>query len=237
MPDYSARSSQTELMDDLSLAGEALAQNLEELEVINRRLGGNGVVLDALDKLLRDRSKQESVSIVDFGTGGGDLPRAIAKWARKRDRSLQVIGIDANPFMIEFSRRKAAPYPEIAFEEADIFSPQFQSRRFDISLCSLFCHHFSDEDLVKMFQQMGQQSKLGFIVNDLHRHPLAYRGIQFLTWLFRGSHLVRHDGPVSVLRAFKKQELEALLEAAGIQTYSLRWKWAFRWQLIVPTQN
>ena len=224
-------------MDDLSLSGKALAQNLEELEVINRRLGGNGVVLNALGNLLKDSKVEDEVSIVDFGTGGGDLPRVIAKWARKRKYKLQINGIDANPFMIEFSRKKASPFPEIQFEGADIFSAQFQSRQFDISLCSLFCHHFTDEDLVGMFRQMADQSKIGFIVNDLHRHPVAYRGIQFLTWLFRGSHLVRHDGPVSVLRAFKKRELEALLEKAGIENYSLRWKWAFRWQLVVPTNS
>jgi len=218
-------------MDDLNLSGDALAQNLEELEVINKRLGGNGVVLDALGKMLGKRG--EAVEIVDLGTGGGDLPRAIVDWARKKDLPLRVIGVDANPFMIEFSRNKARDYPEITFETADIFSPEFQNRTFDIALCSLFCHHFSDPALAQLFQQMAAQSRLGFIINDLHRNRLAWWGIRFLTWLFRGSYLVRHDGPLSVLRAFKRQELEAILQTAGLNNYELKWKWAFRWQLIV----
>lgn len=220
-------------MDDLSLEGEALVQNLEELEVINRRLGGNQVVLNALGKLLGDRAVDAGpVQIADLGTGGGDLPRAIVDWARKKGYSVEVIGIDANPFMIEFSRKKAQQYPEITFEVQDIFDQAFTARKFDICLCSLFCHHFSDPELVRLLAQLQTQSRMGFVVNDLHRHPLAYHSIRLLTWLFRGSYLVRHDGPLSVLRAFKRRELEAILKTAGIEQYDLRWKWAFRFQLM-----
>lgn len=235
MPDFSQRSYEEELMDDLSLEGDALAQNLDEIELINRRLGGNQVVLEALKKMLKNRDPQAPpVEIADLGTGGGDLPRAIVSWARKRKIPVNIVGIDANPFMVSYSQKKAVDFPEIRFEVADIFSPEFQLKRYDICLCSLFCHHFSNEDLITLFQQMQAQSKLGFMVNDLHRHPLAYHSIKFLTWLLRGSYLVRNDAPLSVLRAFKKQELVGLLEQAGISNYSLKWKWAFRYQLIVP---
>jgi len=171
--------------------------------------------------------------IVDLGTGGGDLPRAIVDWARKKGVSVEVTGVDANPFMVEFSRQKATDYPEISFEVVDIFAPGFRAREWDVAICSLFCHHFPGPALVDLFRQMRQQSRLALVINDLHRHRLAWWGIRFLTWLFRGSYLVRHDGPLSVLRAFKRSELEALLQEAGLPKYSLRWKWAFRWQLIV----
>ncbi|MCB9231894.1 MAG: methyltransferase domain-containing protein [Bacteroidia bacterium] len=221
-------------MDDLSLEGAALARNLEELEVINRLLGGNQVVLDALHQLLKGRRPEDGpLQIVDLGTGGGDLPRTIVKWARKRGLAVQITGIDANPFMIGFSQQKAKDFPEITFELADLWSPEFQARQFDLAICSLFCHHFSADELIPLFRQMHRQTRMGFIINDLHRHPLAYYSIQFLTWLFRGSYLVRHDAPLSVLRAFSRRELQDLLSSSGLTRYQLKWKWAFRFQLIV----
>lgn len=233
MPDFSIRSDELELMDDLSLEGDALAQNLEELEVINRRLGGNKVVIRALEQMLPElRAMDRKIEVADLGTGGGDLPRAIIEWARKKQLDIRVIGVDANPFMVDFARDKATEYPEVEFEIADIFSPEFTQRKFDICLCSLICHHFEDEAVVKMLAQLEAQSKLGFVVNDLHRHPLAYYSIQFLTWLLRGSHLVRNDAPLSVLRAFKRKELEELARKARISHFELKWKWAFRYQLI-----
>jgi 2-polyprenyl-3-methyl-5-hydroxy-6-metoxy-1,4-benzoquinol methylase len=232
MPNFSQRSYEPELMDDLTLEGQALAQNLEELEVINRWLGGNEVVIHALKQLLKNHQGDKPIEIVDLGTGGGDLPRRIVDWARKHDIAVRITGVDANPFMISFSQKKAENYPEIHFELADIFAPTFQEKRFDIVICSLFCHHFAEPELIRLFQQMQSQSKKGFIINDLHRHPLAYYGIRFLTWLLRGSYLVQHDAPLSVARAFKKRELQSLLEAAGITDFQLKWRWAFRYQVI-----
>jgi 2-polyprenyl-3-methyl-5-hydroxy-6-metoxy-1,4-benzoquinol methylase len=233
MPDFSRRSHQAELMDDLSLEGAALAQNLEELEVINRWLGGNEVVINALDKVVKTTTWDgDYLQVVDLGTGGGDLPRRIARWARKRKIPIRITGVDANPFMVSFSKEKAKAYPEIQFEEVDIFSPSFQQRRYDIVISSLFCHHFTDPQLVSLFQQMQAQSRLAFIVNDLHRHPLAYHGIRLLTRWLGGSYLVRHDAPLSVARAFKKQELKGLLKQAAITSYQLSWRWAFRYQII-----
>lgn len=233
MPDFSKRSYEEELMDDLSLQGDALTKNLEELEVINRYLGGNEVVIHALKQLLKIHQETEKpIEIADLGTGGGDLPRRIVEWARKRHIPLKITGIDANPFMISFSQEKAVSYPEIGFELADIFSPEFQARKYDIVICSLFCHHFREEQLIPLFSQMQAQSKLGFIINDLHRHPLAYYGIKLLTRLLGGSYLVRNDAPLSVARAFKKRELKALLDQAGIVAYRIRWMWAFRFQVV-----
>ena len=103
----------------------------------------------------------------------------------------------------------------------------------DIIFCSLFCHHFKDDELVCMFRWMHDNSVLGFFINDLHRHPLAYHSIRMLTTLFSKSYLVKNDAPLSVLRGFKKRELVALLNKAGISNYTIRWKWAFRWLVIV----
>jgi hypothetical protein len=84
-----------------------------------------------------------------------------------------------------------------------------------------------------MWQQLYRQANQAVIINDLHRHPLAYYSIKWITRLFSGSYLVKNDAPLSVLRAFRKPELEEILDKCNIKKYALRWQWAFRWQLIM----
>lgn len=233
MADLRARSEQEELMDDLTLASDELRQNLDELETVNTWLGGYAPVLDALERLRPRFPAGRPVRIADLGSGGGDTLRQLARWARRRQVPVELVGIDANAFMLAYAAEKARAYPEISFQQTDIFSPDFARQHFDILTASLFCHHFSNEQLVRMLAQWHQQAGLAVVVNDLHRHPLAYHSIRWLTRLLGGSRLVRHDAPLSVARAFTRPELEALLAAAGIRYYSLRWRWAFRWQLVI----
>jgi hypothetical protein len=84
-----------------------------------------------------------------------------------------------------------------------------------------------------MFRQLHRQAGIAVIINDLHRHWLAYHSIKLLTRFFSDSYLVKNDAPLSVWRAFQRNELKRLVEEAGIDRYSLRWMWAFRWQLLL----
>lgn len=229
---FKHRATKAELMDDLSLRGEALRRNLAELEVINAWLGGYQVVTGALGLL-----PAAPLRLADLGCGGGDTLRAIARWAQKRQQPVELLGFDANAFMVDYARRQCQAYPSIEISQQDVFSPAFQSQHFDVITCSLFCHHFSDQQLVQLLGQLHRQARVALIINDLHRHPLAYYFIKWLTRLLPCSHLVRHDAPLSVLRAFKRPELAEILHQAGLTRYSLRWRWAFRWQIIIPADS
>ncbi|MDU0369690.1 methyltransferase domain-containing protein [Hymenobacter endophyticus] len=233
MPDFSRRATQLELMDDLTLASDELRQNLDELETINTWLGGYAPVLNALQRLRLQFPPSRPLRIADLGSGGGDTLRQIARWARQQGVAVELTGVDANAFMLEYARQKCQNYPEIRFVQADIFSPEFQQQPFDIMTASLFCHHFSDGELARMLAQWQRQAGLAVIINDLHRHPLAYYSIQALTRLLGGSRLVRHDAPLSVARAFTRTDWQQLLAVAGITRYELRWRWAFRWQVVI----
>ncbi|RSK50950.1 methyltransferase domain-containing protein [Hymenobacter rigui] len=233
MPDFSARATQQELMDDLTLASEELRQNLDELETINTWLGGYAPVLNALARLQPQFPKGRPLRIADLGSGGGDTLRQIARWARHRGVAVELTGVDANAFMLQYAASKSRQHPEISFQQADIFSPEFRQQPFDILTASLFCHHFPDEQLAPMLAQWHQQAGMAVIVNDLHRHPLAYYSIRWLTRLLGGSRLVRHDAPLSVARAFTRPDWQLLLHRSGIRQYQLRWRWAFRWQVLM----
>lgn len=233
-----SRSNEVELMDDLGSSGAIIEQALRELELINKLLGGNHVTLDGLKKLLARSSDLPAVlTIVDLGCGGGDMLKLIAKWGRKRGQKMKLIGIDANPHIVEFARQNTRDYPEISYNSIDIFSDAFRTLNFDVATATLFTHHFSDQQLVKLFKQLRQQAQIGIVINDLHRHKIAYYSIKFLTAVFSKSPMVRNDAAVSVSRAFVKTDIQKILNASGIANYTLHWMWAFRWQIVAKLKK
>lgn len=222
-------------MDDLHCAGEVVHQTLRELEFINKWLGGNAVTITALEQLLKDWPANETITIVDLGCGGGDMLRIIHHWAAKKGLSVRLVGIDANPHIIAFARKNLQHLAEIEFSALDIFSEEFKNLRFDVVLGTLFYHHFPDDQLSAFFENLRKQARKGIIINDIHRHPVAYYSIKWLTALFSRSSMVKFDAPLSVLRAFTKEEVVRILKNAGIDDFQLRWKWAFRWRVVVST--
>ena len=220
-------------MDDLTLATDDLRQNLDELETINTWLGGYQPVLNALARLKKRFPTARPLRLADLGSGGGDTLRHVARWARKNKVAVELTGIDANQFMLDYAAAKSQAYPEISYREFDIFSLAFQAQPYDVLTCSLFCHHFTDDELVTLLRQWQQQAQVAVVINDLHRHWLAYHSIKWLTKLLGGSYLVQHDAPLSVARSFRRADWEQLLARAGIKNYELRWRWAFRWQVVL----
>ena len=222
------RSSELEIMDDLDCHGEVVDQTLRELEVINRLLGGDHVTIDGIAKLLSN--KDRSYTIADCGCGGGDLDMKIERWGRRKKFDLKVTGVDANPHIVAFAKKQ---YPEIAFAPLDVFSNEFKKQAYDIVTATLFVHHFDENQLIELFLSMRSQARIGVVINDIHRHSLSYYSIRLLTKVFSKSAMVKFDAPLSVRRAFKRKDLIRILDKAGIKDYSLKWKWAFRWQLIL----
>lgn len=233
---FSYRSDQIEIMDNLEAGGEVLNQTLKELEVINRLLGGNAVTLGGIQQLLKnEKGNIHEITIADIGCGGGDILMEIAAWGKKKAIPLKLIGIDANPHVIEFAKSRCSKYSNITFLAQNINSPEFLHNSFDIVTATLFTHHFPNQQLAELFQSLHRQARLGVVINDLHRHWFAYHSIKILTHLFSKSAMVRFDAPVSVLRAFSRSDLISILQSAGLKSYFLKWKWAFRWQLIIPS--
>lgn len=216
-------------MDDFTLGHQTIDPIMDELEVVNKLLGGYSVFFDALKRL----QIGNNLIVSDWGCGGGDSLRVLARWAKQRDLNLKFIGVDATASAIEYAKQKALNFPEISFIHADVLSDSLKADQFDIVISSLFTHHFEDESWIKLIQKMLSCSRYAVVVNDLHRHWLAYHSIGILTRLFSKSVMIKHDSKLSVLRGFKRDELVTLLAKAGISNYSLKWKWAFRWQLII----
>jgi 2-polyprenyl-3-methyl-5-hydroxy-6-metoxy-1,4-benzoquinol methylase len=162
---------------------------------------------------------------LEIGCGGGDNLRVIKQWAEQKDIAVHLTGVDINEACIAFAKEDPRN-TGIAFICADyktIDLPQ------DVIFSSLFCHHFTDAELVEMLQWMHRYAVSGFFINDLHRHPAAYHSIKLLTQTFSNSYLVKADAPLSVLRGFTRQEWSQLFQKAMLANYKISWQWAFRW--------
>lgn len=231
MKHFNKRSYQPELMDDLFCDGDELRQTLAELKTINRLLGGNHVTTDGIKKLIKNHPPGP-IRIADIGCGGGDMLQVMQNWGKKTKREFKFLGIDANPHIIQFAKEKFSEIPNISFEVENVLSDSFHRQPVDIVTCTLFTHHFTDEELKRMFASFFKKANLGVVINDLHRNPFAYYSIKYLTKLFSKSPMVIHDAPLSVQRSFKKSELFQLFQGIGFKKVEISWHWAFRWQVV-----
>jgi len=229
MSRFSLRSYEKEQMDDLACSGEELTQTLRELKTVNKWLGGNYVTTSGLTYFLKERPK-ETYKIADIGCGGGDMIRVMFDWSKNQSASFFFEGIDANPNIIALARKRNH-LPQTKYVVQNIFDESFTKEKVDISTCTLFTHHFTDLELVNLLKALKKKSEIGIIINDLHRHPLAYYSIKWITHFFSDSPMVKNDAPLSVLRSFKRKDWQRIFEAAEIKNFSIKWNWAFRWQV------
>ena len=225
LPDLRQRSSRPELLDAPDIPRSDLRDNLRELDLINRWLGGHRVTLTGLQRLLTDH--QRHWRIVDIGCGGGDTLRALAHWRELQGLQLSLTGVDLKSDCLDFARETCQGL-DIEWLQADYRTLE---NTYDVIICSLFCHHLDDQQLRVFLSWCRTHAEHGLLINDLHRHGLAWAGIRFLTTLFSRSKLVRHDAPLSVLRGFIRSEWEQALSETGWQA-ELQWCWAFRYRVI-----
>ncbi len=230
------RSYEKEIMDDLSCGGEELLQTLKELKTINKLLGGNRVTTSGLGKLL-DPHSHRPISVADIGCGGGDMIAVMHRWGERRGVALSFEGVDANPNIIALAKSRMGNLPNVSWRAVNVFDPQFLENKVDVVCCTLFTHHFTDEELTKMFHVFKRKARVGIIVNDLHRHPLALHSIKWLTYFFSKSRMVKNDAPISVKRGFVREDWHRIGKEAGLAKMQISWHWAFRWQVICPTED
>jgi 2-polyprenyl-3-methyl-5-hydroxy-6-metoxy-1,4-benzoquinol methylase len=230
MRSFAVRSVESEKLDEDYIPASDLFQNLKELEFINRFLGGHAVTIRGLKKLIHEHRLHE-FTLLDVGCGGGDTLRAIARFCRRNGLKARLIGVDLKLDCIEYARSKSLDYPEIEYHLSDFrtFTPNCE---IDFVSNALFCHHFYEEDLKSIAYCMHRLPTKGFIVNDLHRHWLAFYSIRILTKLFSKSYLVKNDACLSVARGFRKSELQYFFSFIPGMHVQISWVWAFRWLLI-----
>lgn len=220
-------------MDDFSMEGEMLREALDKIAAINHFLGGNALTSGGIKKLLKNIPTNQRITIVDIGCGNGDMLREVSKYGTQNHRSFDLIGIDANQFTIDHAKRLSADFDNISYRCENVFETDFPKLNSDIVLCTLTLHHFSDDEILTLTRRFVDNSRIGVVINDLHRSKVAYRLFKVVCKLFGLNKMSRDDGLISILRGFKKVELEAFSKKLQLKNYNIEWKWAFRFQWII----
>ena len=231
--DTSCRSNESEIMDDFDLQGPELEKTLNDLDIINTWLGGNRVTIKGVEKLLNRTKREGIIRIADIGCGSGRILRKLSDWGNENGYDLELTGIDANSHAVEIGRKASRDYPEISFKNLDIFSDEFHQLRFDIIICTLTLHHFKDHKIINILRSFLDQSNIGIVINDLQRSRLAYFLFKAFCRVFVRNEIARKDGLTSILRGFKRSDLIKYKNSLPLNTHSIKWKWAFRYQWII----
>ncbi|WP_026754504.1 methyltransferase domain-containing protein [Sediminibacter sp. Hel_I_10] len=225
------RSNAEEIMDDFDYQGPILHDALDKLAQINRWLGGNIVTLNGLKRLLEDHPKEKELTIIDLGCGSGDILRQVSQFGKKKGYKFQLIGIDANAHTVKYAEQLSKAYDNLEFKVMDIFSEDFDALDYDLVLTTLFLHHFKDQEIVSFLKSVIKKARLGVVINDLHRHKLAYYLFKLVCTTIKNKTIVE-DGLTSVLRGFKRKELTSISNQLEAE-YSIKWRWAFRYQWLL----
>jgi 2-polyprenyl-3-methyl-5-hydroxy-6-metoxy-1,4-benzoquinol methylase len=196
---------------------ESGGRSLRDLVRINRYLGGH----EATRKALRAVAPAGPFTVLDVGAASGDTADVI----RAQYPQAKVTSLDA-----KIHHLRAAKPPKVG---GDAFALPFRPKSYDIVHCSLFLHHFTDEQVINLLSGFRKIARVAVVVNDLERHALAYYFLPATKWLLRWDPITIHDGPISVQAAFKADELKTLAEKSGLHTVQTRvYRPAFRITLV-----
>ena len=228
------RSTEKEMMDLPGNPKELLVEDLRNLRIINRYLGGYRGVVKGLKRLVR-KDRMSRFSLLDVGTGSADIPKVIVQWARSRSVEARVVALEPDPvtarvaamltlpetnppFIPLLQRGKEGDFRRcgISVVRGDGMAPPFRAASFDFVLASQMLHHFSEEEIVALLRTWSRLARRAIIVSDLVRHPIAYCGIRLLTHLFTRNQMTRFDGPLSVRRALTLKEWRELFRESAV---------------------
>lgn len=227
MKGFATRAALVERIDDPSLPAADYAAAMADLARVNRLLLANRPTFGFLARATRGMT---GFRLLDVGSGHGDYLRAIARWARRRGLAAELAGIDLSPAATSAARAATPDTLGITFITGDIFD-YVPPAPPDFVVSALFTHHLDDDAVTRFIAWMEAVAVRGWHINDLHRHPLAWAGFRLLSEIARWHPIVRHDGAVSVQRAFTRRDWLARLGAAGVPRHAadIAWYMPFRY--------
>lgn len=229
------RSLEKEQMDNLQLSGKELHDTLNGLTHINRFLGNTNATLRAVQNEIM--ACTEPLTIIDLGCGGGDNLLAIALWCDEHSIEVNLIGIDGNLHILDYATQQNTSTIDIEYIKANILADDFVLPACDLLISSHFMYHFSDEQLIDFLKKSKSNIRRKIILSELSRSSIAYALFKIGAPLMPFSKMVKDDGIRAIRRSFRRREVEQILLEAGLTEYSIQWKWAFRYLILVTVNN
>ncbi len=212
---FKRRSYELEYIDTGSYTAAEYEDCIGELQLVNRWMGDTHTLKSTLLREIEHEDLRR-FSVLDVGAGSGELLRVTAAWARETGREMRGVGLEMNERSASAILEQSRSFPEITSVRGDALALPFSNADFDYVICSLFTHHFREEQVVQILREMSRVAQRRIFVIDLHRHPIAYFLYTTLGKLVLKNRLIRHDGALSILRSFKADELLALAKRAGL---------------------
>ena len=232
---FKRRSYRLEDIDTGNYTPEEYESCIGELQLVNRWMGDAHSLRSTLFPEIETQALSR-FSILDVGAGSGELLRVTADWARQTNRQLTAVGLELNERSAESINEESQRFDEISSVRGNALELPFADNRFDYVICSLFTHHFVDEQVVTILRQMSRVARRRIFVIDLNRHPVAYLLYTTLGKLVLHNRLLRHDGALSILRSFKAGELLELGQRAGLRDVWVQRRFPYRLVLSAAAQ-
>ena len=214
------RRSGTELLDQPSEQEDdaEFESGMADIRAVNLWLGGRRSIISHLPPFV---GKQACISVLDISTGTADIPAAIALWAEKKGQRSFVAAADINPKILSYASRFLNDVPSVKLVAGDAFRLPFRDKSFDVVVCSLTLHHFTEAEVVEVIRKAQSLARKGIIIGDLRRSWISFFLFRAIAWLFLRNRFTMHDGPLSIMKSFTPDELKIMAERAGLKQFKI----------------
>lgn len=214
-----------------------VAANLSEMGRINHSLGGvHALTRHLYPRLIQTAKAHLPITLLDLGTGSADLPVTIARWARRHRLTLSIVAVDWSARNLAVARRRLSHWPEVQLVQADALRLPLDAASVDFVISTLFVHHFSPSRVIALLQAAFASARYGVIMSDLVRGWLPLIAFQLIQPMFARHWLTRHDGALSIRRAYTPAELAELARAAGLPA-RVHTHWPWRMTLVAEKET
>ncbi|GGD57416.1 methyltransferase domain-containing protein [Paenibacillus nasutitermitis] len=225
------RASEPEMMDDFSRGGQELREALKHLRRLNRIFGAAAPTLLGVRRLWKEADEPASLSVLDAGCGSGDVNAHLLRWADKNGVAMTITLADLTEEACEEARALFVNEPRIKVERKDLFA--LEENIADIVTGTQFVHHFSEDELPGAVEKLLDASRLGVVLNDIHRHIVPWAAVWLTTRLISNNAYIKHDGPLSVAKGFRAEDWKKLKAALATPQLEYSWRPLFRYAVVI----
>ncbi|MGF7049839.1 SAM-dependent methyltransferase [Paenibacillus sp. DS2015] len=226
------RAEEPELMDDFSMGGDDLHEALKDLRLLNQIFAASSPTLYGVERLWILAGRPKHLSILDVGAGSGDVNKHVLKWADKNDVDITIQLVDVTEEACEEARQFFRDEPRVTVRLVDV--KDLAEASVDIVSGSQFVHHFTGDELYTIVAYMHKASKLGVVINDIHRQWIPWTAVWLISRLVSTNHYIRHDAPLSVAKGFRAKDWIRLREVLGVPELTYSWRPLFRYAVVIP---
>ena len=216
-----------EIIDGPPVPFKDMACCMMDIARVNALFGGRMVTMIHVKRLLGALPTDRLITVLDVGTGAGDIPRELVRWARREGRRIRVFALDRDAATLRIAAQVVRDYPEIRFVRGDALSLPIRPEAVDLTISAMTLHHLEPGAGVQYLAEMDRAARVGFVVNDLVRSRIAHWVVWLITRFITRSHISRHDGPLSVKRSYTPREVSGLCEQAGLKGVDVVHHWPY----------